>query len=187
MSKQINKTRNTVQQPGAKHGHTLALGPDTWRDSPTGRFRMGKLRGRRSRRLPRAEQGGRRGLSPHRLTRPAAWGASALSCPDGSWSAWQKQQLFFTARRRARASRAAFTPNTPGRKKTPLFKTNRNPPPSSVRVPGPVQAAAASPGVELSLRAVCSCRSATMTDRPWSGQLGLLRHQHLRDAPAAPH
>lgn len=64
MSKQINKTRNTVQQPGAKHGHTLALGPDTWRDSPTGRFRMGKLRGRRSRRLPRAEQGAGGGCLP---------------------------------------------------------------------------------------------------------------------------
>lgn len=152
-----------------------------------GRFRMGKLRGRRSQRLPRAEQGAGAGWLPTASQGQPEWGASALSCPDGSWSAWQKQQLFFTARCRARASRAAFTPNTPGRKKTPLFKTNRNPPPSSVRVPGPVQAAAASPGAGLSLRAVCSCRSATIVDRPWSGQLGLLRHQHLRDAPATPH
>lgn len=70
MSKWINKTRNTVQQPGAKHGHTPALGRDTWCYSPTGRFRMCKLR-QEEPAAPRAEQGWERGWPLTRLSRPA--------------------------------------------------------------------------------------------------------------------
>ena len=156
MSKWTNKTWNTIQQPGAKRGHTPALGPDTWHDSPMGRFRMGKLRGR-SRPLPRAEQG----LSLTRRSRPARVGGVHALLLTAADLLSRNINCSFTRRRGAHASHATFTPNTPGRKKTSLFKTQTETlPQAACWFLGPAQAKATSPGAWLSLGADPSCRSA---------------------------